>query len=181
LTCDPVLRVRSFLALWCHRRSRTLEPCTIITSIIPLRTLAPSLGKFIMTIGVISPSSPPDAMPGHHIAKQPLQYASARFQHNLLFGPIAPHSQSALLPQPGSIEGRRDRISCGLLEPFLPSVFSGRRSSQSIFARIESHECAVCPGSAQARLKQCSRGPLKSLIVVFGVILHPPRSDGWEK
>jgi hypothetical protein len=140
--------------------------------------LAPSLGKFITTISVISPSSPPEGIPGHHIAKQPFQYASAKFQHNLLFSPIAPQFQSAFLPQPGSIEGRRNRISYGIPELFLPSVFSGRRSSRFIFARIESHECAVYPGSAQARLKQCSSDPMKILIVVFGVILHPHRSDG---
>jgi hypothetical protein len=130
-------------------------------------------------IGVISPSSPSDVMPGHHVANQPLQYASANFQHNLLFGPVSPQFQLALLPQPGSIEGRRDRILCDLLEPFLPSVFSGRRSNRSIFARIESHECAVCPGSARARLKQCSRDPLKILIVVFRVIsIHAVPMDG---
>jgi hypothetical protein len=58
-------------------------------------------------------------MPGHPIAKYPFGYASAKLQAGLLFGPIVPQFQSAVLPQLDFIKGRRDRISFGLRELFL--------------------------------------------------------------
>jgi hypothetical protein len=59
---------------------------------------------------------------------------SAKLQHDLLFGPIAPQFQSAFLPQLGSIKGCRDRISFGLREPFL-APFSRAVSIADPFSR----------------------------------------------
>jgi hypothetical protein len=131
-------------------------------------------------IGVISPSSSPDGMPGHRVAKHPLRYVSAKLQPNLLFGPIAPQFQPTLLPQLGSIDGPQDLVSFGVPEPILGCVFSGRQYSPSIFATISYHRFSVCQKNARTRLKHCFRDRVKTLFVVFRVVSHPRLSDGFE-
>jgi hypothetical protein len=85
-------------------------------------------------IGVIFLAASPDGMPGDRIDKHLLRDVSAKLQPNMLFGPLAPQLQSAVLPHVGDIEGRRNYLSFGLRGLCL-ALFSRVVSTTDPFSR----------------------------------------------